>query len=252
MAERRPLVAGNWKMNGLAAQSSEIAAICAWTEKHADKLAADMLICPPATLIMHFAPHMSGGVALGAQNCNAEKSGAFTGEVSAEMLVDAGASFIIVGHSERRAGFGERDADVKAKAQAVHAVAACAIICIGETAEERGLGSTLEVVGRQLEGSVPVGSSGRNTVIAYEPVWAIGANVTPSVDEIAETHAFIRAELHRILGGQADSIRILYGGSVKPSNAAEIFRVPNVDGALGGGASLKSQDFAAIAAAYLS
>ncbi len=253
MAVRRPLIAGNWKMNGLAAQSSEITAICAWAEGQGSRLAADLLVCPPATLLMHLAPRMSGGVALGAQNCHVERSGAFTGEVSAEMLVDAGARYIIAGHSERRAGFGERDADVKAKAHAVHAAGACAIICIGETSGERRFGLTLEVIGRQLRRSISAGANAGNTVIAYEPVWAIGAGMTPDGAEIADAHGFIRAELHKLFGAQqADAMRILYGGSVKPSNAAEIFRISNVDGALVGGASLKSQDFTAIASAYLS
>src|SRR5690606_31521247 len=213
----------------------------------------EALICPPATLITRAVDVLnSTPVKVGGQNCEAAESGAHTGDISAEMLKDAGASHVIVGHSERRTDHGETDADVRAKAEAAWRAGIVAIICIGETKAERELGSTLDILSRQIAGSVPATATVANTVIAYEPVWAIGTGLTPTVDDIAEAHAHIRAELKELLSGEAAHMRILYGGSVKPSNAAELLAVNNVDGALVGGASLKAVDFLGIAEAYRS
>ncbi|MDZ4791142.1 MAG: triose-phosphate isomerase [Hyphomicrobiales bacterium] len=252
MAARRPMVVGNWKMNGLRTHIAEFSAMCEWSKVQGDN-GAELVICPPATLLIQCASIASvGEVMLGTQNCSAHKSGAFTGELSAEMLVDAGARAVILGHSERREGHGERDSDVRAKCHVAQSAGLCAIICVGETAGERRLGLTLEVIGRQLRGSTPEDASAANTVIAYEPVWAIGAGVTPDAAQINAVHAFIRSQLETIIGAQqAHATRILYGGSVRPSNAAEIFRITDVDGGLIGGASLKASDFTAIAATYL-
>jgi triosephosphate isomerase len=241
---RRKLAAGNWKMNGTGAQLAELAQLA---ERHAAP-AADILICPPATLLSRAADTASGdAIAIGGQDCHAETSGAHTGDLSAAMLKDAGASAVILGHSERRADHGETDATVLAKAKAALAEGLTAVICIGETLAEREAGSTLEVVGSQLAGSVPDSATATNTVIAYEPVWAIGTGKVPTLAQIAEVHNFLRAELVQRFGAEiADGIRLLYGGSVKPSNAAEIFAVANVDGALVGGASLKAADFSPI------
>ena len=227
----RQLIAGNWKMNGLAASLAEIAAI-----RDAGPGHADILICPPATLIAQAA---KGGVPIGAQDCHSEACGAFTGDISAEMLKDAGAVAVIVGHSERRQHHGETDATVAAKARAAWRAGLTAIICIGETEAQRMNGEALDVVARQIAGSVPQGATATNTAIAYEPVWAIGTGKTPSNAEIARMHAHIRARV--------GDLRILCGGSVKPANAREILALADVDGALVGGASLKSQDFLAIA-----
>lgn len=251
MTTIRPLVAGNWKMNGLAAQLAELQAL-------KDRLAAepapeaDVLVCPPATLLAQARWALRGSdIALGAQDCHTLASGAHTGDISAEMLADAGASAIIVGHSERRTDHGETDAVVRAKAEAVHRAGLSAIICIGETEAERRDGKTLDVVGRQLKGSLPAEARAANTVIAYEPVWAIGTGLTPTSADVAEVHGFIRGELRKLLGkGEADGMRILYGGSVKPANAGELLFVPDVNGALVGGASLKAADFYAILAVY--
>ena len=247
----RPLVAGNWKMNGLKASAAEI-------EGLAERLAAgekpgcEILICPPATLLSTFAPlAQAAGIGLGAQNCHSSVSGAHTGDVSAEMLVDVGCSYVIVGHSERRADHGETNEMVRAKAEAAHRAGLTAIICIGETEAERDVDMTLEIVAGQIHGSVPKEATAENTVVAYEPVWAIGTGRTPSTDDVAEVHALIRKELSSALGGTAEAVRILYGGSVKPSNAKELMAVPNVDGALVGGASLKAADFWGIIEAYL-
>ena len=246
---RRPLVAGNWKMNGLAASVSEIDGIIAREGDIAARV--ELMICPPATLIAAFAALAKGSrLAIGGQDCHAEPSGAFTGDLAAEMLADAGASAIIVGHSERRQYHRETDADIAAKAEAAWRAGLTAIICVGETRDERVGGRMLDVVSAQLAGSVPDGATAANTVIAYEPVWAIGTGLTPTVADVAEVHGFIRAALARRLGAEADGMRILYGGSVKPANAAELMAVGDVDGALVGGASLKAGDFLAIAAAY--
>lgn len=238
---RRPLVAGNWKMNGLAASAAELARMI---DKASAIGNADLLICPPATLIAAFADAARGSpVAIGAQDCRAEPAGAFTGDISAEMLADAGARAVIVGHSERRSLHGETDAQVRAKAQAAWRAGLTAIVCVGETRDERTGGRTLDVIGTQLDGSVPDGATAETLVVAYEPVWAIGTGLTPTPADVADVHGFIRKRV-------GDAIRILYGGSVKPSNAKELMQVPNVDGALVGGASLKADDFLGIATAY--
>ena len=252
MAANRPtpLVAGNWKMNGLAAAAGEFDAIAAGV---ADGAAgrAQALICPPFTLVARFAARAAGkGLMVGAQDCHAKASGAHTGDISAEMLADAGASHIIVGHSERRTDHKEDDATVKAKAEAALRAGTIAIVCIGETRAEREAGRTLDVVGTQLAGSLPAGATSANTVIAYEPVWAIGTGLTPTAEDVKDVHGFIRQRLVAALGADAGAMRILYGGSVKPSNAVELMGVDNVDGALVGGASLKAADFLGIAAAY--
>jgi triosephosphate isomerase len=235
------LIAGNWKMNGLAASLEEAARIAEGATALKDK--ADAMICPPATLIAQMrwrtkdTPLMIGG-----QDCHPKASGAHTGDISAEMLKDAGASAVIVGHSERRTDHGESDALVRTKAEAVRRAGMTAIICIGETEKEREAGETLAVVSRQLAGSVPDGAPS-DIVIAYEPVWAIGTGKVASERDIAEAHAHIRGLLKSRLGAAGEGVRILYGGSMKPDNAAAILRVPEVNGGLVGGASLKSADF---------
>ncbi len=246
----RPLVAGNWKMNGLRAALAEISAMAAEFDS-ALQQKIDLLICPPATLVAEAARMMDGGLLLiGAQDCHARDSGAHTGDVSAPMLADAGARCVIVGHSERRADHGESDAVVRDKAAAALKAGLIAIVCVGETEAERKSGRTLEVVGGQLAGSLPDGATPANLVIAYEPVWAIGTGLTPTAADVAEVHAFIRARLETAMGTAGQGVRILYGGSVKPTNAAELLAVANVDGALVGGASLTARDFMGIAAAY--
>jgi triosephosphate isomerase (TIM) len=251
VAAKRPLIAGNWKMNGLGASLAELRAL-------KDHLAqspvpeAEVMVCPPATLLAQARYMLSGSkILLGAQDCHPLPSGAHTGDISAEMLADAGASAVIVGHSERRTDHGETDALVNAKAKAAFRAGLTAILCIGETEHERRDGATLEIVRRQLQGSLPREARAANTVIAYEPVWAIGSGLTPTPADVAEVHGFIRAELGRALGqAEAGALRILYGGSVKPGNASELLLVPDVDGALVGGASLKSSDFYAILSVY--
>ncbi len=246
----KPLVAGNWKMNGVAASLAELDAICA-AGAAGGAGRAELAICPPATLVAAAAALVKGRpVAIGGQDCHAKASGAHTGDVAAEMLKDAGATCCIVGHSERRADHGETNAAVKAKAEAALRAGLIAIVCVGETKDERVGGKTLDVVGAQVDGSLPAGASAANLVVAYEPVWAIGTGLTPTPADVAEVHAFIRARLEKLLPGQGAAVRILYGGSVKPSNAAELMGVANVDGALVGGASLKAADFMGIAAAY--
>ena len=251
MAASRPLVAGNWKMNGLAAALAELKGLKQRLTEHPVP-EADIMVCPPAILLAQARYVLAGSeILLGAQDCHTEPSGAHTGDLSAEMLADAGASAVIVGHSERRADHGESDAAVLAKARAAHRAGLIAIVCLGETGDERQDGKTLEVIRRQLAGSVPGTSHEGNTVIAYEPVWAIGTGLTPTPADVAEVHGFIRGELAAKLGADAArGLRILYGGSVKPGNAAELLRVPDVDGALVGGASLKSAEFYAIASVY--
>lgn len=241
---RRKLAAGNWKMNGLRASLNQIDALA----KICPSPDCDVLICPPATLLAAMAQECEGtAIKVGGQDCHAAPSGAHTGDVSAAMLADAGASAVILGHSERRQDHGESDALVAAKAQAAWAAGLTAIICIGETLDDRDAGRTLDVVGGQLSGSVPEGATAQNTVLAYEPVWAIGTGRTASTGQIAEVHDFIRAELEKRLGTKVGrGIRILYGGSVNPKNAVEIFGTSNVDGGLVGGASLKAADFAVI------
>jgi len=242
----RKLAAGNWKMNGTAASLAEVKALLG---AHPDP-ACDMLLCPPATLLAQAAWAAKGSaLKLGGQDCHPKASGAHTGDISAAMLADAGASHVILGHSERRADHGETDALVLSKARAAWDAGLTAVICVGETEAERDDARTLDVVGSQLAGSVPEGATGANTVIAYEPVWAIGTGRTPTLAEIAEVHAFLRNRLTARFGPEAAEMRLLYGGSVKPSNAAEIFALADVDGALVGGASLKAADFGAIVAA---
>jgi triosephosphate isomerase len=247
----RPLVAGNWKMNGLRAELAEALRVRDAVTSAAPAPGADVMICPPATLVAPLADAAKGSrLLVGAQNCHFEVSGAFTGDISAEMLEDAGAVAVIVGHSERRGGHGERDRDVRRKVEGAQRAGLVAIMCIGETGGEREAGLTLEVVRRQLEGSLPGGARAANTSIAYEPVWAIGSGRTPSVADVAEVHAEIRAALVARFGAEGGGMRILYGGSVKPQNARELLSIPDVNGALVGGASLKADDFLAIVAAY--
>jgi triosephosphate isomerase len=243
----RPLIAGNWKMNGLKASSGEFDAMLAGAADLAAK--ADLLVCPPATLIAAFAETARGSrtLGIGAQDCHPKASGAHTGDLSAEMLADAGASAIIVGHSERRADHGESDALVRQKAEAVWRAGLIAIVCIGETQKQRDAGQTLEICRGQLDRSLPDGVRAGNTVVAYEPVWAIGTGLTPTVGDVEQIHQFIRELLIGRFRGEGARIRILYGGSVKPSNARELMAVTNVNGALVGGASLKAADFLAIA-----
>lgn len=248
----RPLVAGNWKMNGTAASLPELHAIGNGFMHGLDAETA-ALICVPATLLADAAEILkSTPVKVGGQDCHWNDSGAHTGDISAAMLKDCGASHVIVGHSERRTDHGETDAIVHAKAGAASRAGLVAIICIGETRAEREDGETLKVLTRQIQGSVPETASHDNAVIAYEPVWAIGTGLTPTVSDIAKAHAHIRAELGVLLGARSMAIHILYGGSVKPSNARELLAINNVDGALVGGASLKAADFLAIAEAYTS
>jgi triosephosphate isomerase (TIM) len=244
----RPLVAGNWKMNGQAADLAEIAAIrAAVTAGEAGK--AEILVCPPATLLME-AARLCGGsaVALGAQDCHPADSGAHTGDISAAMLKDAGASYVIVGHSERRAEHGESDALVRAKAMAAQRAGLSALLCVGETEAERAAGGAFERVAAQLEASLPDDASG--LVIAYEPVWAIGSGLTPTAGDVTEMHVYLRRLLAQRWPGSGSKVRILYGGSVKPANAAELLRIDHVGGTLVGGASLKASEFMAIAAVY--
>ncbi len=241
----RQLVAGNWKMNGLAADLAELGVLKAGLG-HA---ACDVLVCPPATLIGRALEAAGGAFAIGAQDCHAQTSGAFTGEISAEMLKDAGASAVIVGHSERRQYFGETDTVVAAKARAAWRAGLKAIVCVGETLAQREAGEANAVCHDQLAGSVPAGAGPANTAIAYEPVWAIGTGRTPTAADIAAMHAHIRNCLKAHIGAGADGMLILYGGSVKPDNAGDILKLPEVGGALVGGASLKAKDFLAIIAA---
>ncbi|MGE5268974.1 MAG: triose-phosphate isomerase [Thiohalocapsa sp.] len=254
MADRKQLVAGNWKMNGRGADGLDLArALSSHAAANAAANAAgrqrcDLLVCPPFTLLLAVGEALSGsGIALGGQDCHAAPSGAFTGSISAEMLKDCGCSHVILGHSERRHGLGESDADVKAKAAAAWRAGLVAIVCVGETRAEREAGDAVAVVSRQIAGSLPSGSANggadaERLVIAYEPVWAIGTGLTPTTTDIAEIHAAIRRQV-------PPGTRILYGGSVNPKNAAEILALPEVDGALVGGASLKAEDFWAIAEA---
>lgn len=243
---RRKLAAGNWKMNGLPADLAEVSALMA---AHTAP-AIDILICPPATLLAPMAslrgPH---ALRLGGQDCHAASAGAHTGDISAPMLRAAGADYVILGHSERRAAYGETDAAIAAKAMAAHSAGLIAVICLGETLDQREAGQTLPIVAAQLAASVAQSATAQNTVIAYEPIWAIGTGRVPTLAQITEVHAKLRADLTQRFGAQGAGMRLLYGGSVKPSNAAEIFALPDVDGALVGGASLKAADFGAIISA---
>ena len=243
---RRPLVAGNWKMNGLEASAGELKAIIAGARGLPK---ADFIVCPPATLVARFAALAQGSrVAIGGQDCHAEPAGAYTGDIAAEMLKDAGAAAVIVGHSERRRYHGETDAIVRAKALAARRAGLLAIICAGETRAERDVGKTHTVVRAQLDGSLPDGFT--DFVVAYEPVWAIGTGATPTRGDVLAMHRFIRERLCARYGDAGQGVRILYGGSVKPANAKELLGIDNVDGALIGGSSLKADEFLAIAAVY--
>ena len=246
MTSPTPLIAGNWKMNGVAASLSEAQAVAAGIGATTARVA----ICPPATLIAQAAWAVKGtALLLGGQDCRAETSGAFTGDVSAEMLSDAGASLVILGHSERRAGYGETDALVAAKVEAALRAGLEPIVCVGETLEERKAGKALEIVTGQVRGSLPAVLDGKAFSVAYEPVWAIGTGLTPTTPEIEEVQVAIRATLVEIFGDHGKVPPILYGGSVKPSNAAEILHAAEVGGALVGGASLKAEDFLGIISA---
>ena len=240
----RPLIAGNWKMHGTGPQLPEIAAIAAWVR--ATSPTADILICTPSTLITRAVQAAAGQIAIGGQNCASEVSGAFTGDVTAEMLKDAGTAWVVVGHSERRQHHGETDAIVAAKAKAAWRAGLLAIICIGETDAQRRAGNALTVCADQIAGSVPDGITAVGNAIGYEPLWAIGTGHTPSLEEIGQMHSHIRQCLVAHWGSQGREVRILYGGSVNPSNAREVLAVPEVGGALVGGESLKSKDFEAI------
>lgn len=243
---RRKLAAGNWKMNGSQMALAEIDAL---TASHPSPN-CDILICPPATHLAPMNERVAGGaINIGGQDCHANKTGAHTGDISAAMLKDVGASYVILGHSERRTDHGETSTDVAAKVSAAWAAGLIAIVCLGETEAQRDAGETLSVLTNQLSQSLPNGATAENTVIAYEPIWAIGTGRTPSNDQIAEVHAALRAHLSQHCPGEGAGIRLLYGGSVKPSNAAQIFAIPDVDGALVGGASLKAEDFSAIISA---
>jgi triosephosphate isomerase len=235
-------------MHGLAASLAEIATMA---QLYRGRLATrlDLVVCPPATLV-HQAAAIAAPIAIGGQDCHARASGAHTGDISAAMLADAGARFVIVGHSERRADHHETDAMVRAKGAAALAAGLTAILCVGETEAERDAGHTLDIVARQLEGSLPHGADAANLALAYEPVWAIGSGRTPTLAEVADVHGFLRARLIACIGAAADKVRLLYGGSVKPANAQDLLAVANVDGALVGGASLKAAEFMAIAAVY--
>ncbi|MFP6745297.1 MAG: triose-phosphate isomerase [Alphaproteobacteria bacterium] len=238
----RPLIAGNWKMNGLRQDAMERVAAIAALAGNGDP-GCDLVICPPTTLLHQVAGAVDGGpLELGAQDCHSRESGAHTGDVSAAMLADAGCRYVIVGHSERRADHQEVDALVRTKAEAAHGAGLTAIICLGESEAQRDSGDALAVVESQLAGSLPDGTGAGDTVIAYEPIWAIGTGRTPTNEQIAEVHDHLRARL----GARGDGMRLLYGGSVKPANAGGILALANVDGALIGGASLVADDFWAI------
>ncbi len=243
MTAPTPLIAGNWKMNGLAAALGEARAVAAGLGQVPGRVA----LCPPATLVDRMRQALAGtAVALGGQDCRAEDNGAFTGDVSAAMLADAGASLVILGHSERRAGYGETDALVAAKVVAALSAGLEPIVCVGETLEQRKAGEALAVVTGQVRGSLPAALAGKAFAVAYEPVWAIGTGLTPTTPEIEEVHKAIRATLVEQFGAEGAKVPILYGGSVKPSNAAEILHAAEVGGALVGGASLKAADFLGI------
>lgn len=247
---RRPLIAGNWKMNGLKGAVAEFGRMM---EGYTPGMRArvDLLICPPFTLLPTLPVVALGSrIAIGAQDCHAKANGAHTGDVSAEMIADTGATAVIIGHSERRADHGETDAMVRAKADAARRAGLLAIVCVGETETERREGRALDVVCAQLEGSIPDGATGADLVVAYEPIWAIGTGLIPTMADIAEMHLALRDTLVRRFGAEGEAFRLLYGGSVKPDNAGEILTVANVDGALVGGASLKADAFLDIARAY--
>ncbi len=246
---RRPLIAGNWKMNGLRAEAIALAGDLASKMKDNPSSSFDMLLCPPATGIETVGTATAdSGLFLGGQDCHANQSGAHTGDISAEMLADVNCAYGIVGHSERRTDHGEGDDTVKAKAEAALRAGLIAIVCVGETEEQRDAGKTMDVVADQISGSLPDGASAASLVVAYEPVWAIGTGRTPTSDEVQEVHAMMRRKLGELIGEEeAGKTRLLYGGSVKPANAVELMGLEDVDGALVGGASLNADDFWAIA-----
>lgn len=249
MSEHRQIVIGNWKMHGLKESQSELDAL---TREMAVGVppSCEVMVCPPATLIAAFADRAeNGGALIGAQDCHTETCGAFTGDISAEMLADAGAVAVIVGHSERRMRHGESDELVHAKAEAAHRAGLTAIVCVGESETERNSDQTAPVLEKQCRGSVPPGAGAENTIIAYEPIWAIGTGRTPDAAEIAEAHGVIRRQVAQQLDVAARGLRVIYGGSVKPDNAAALLATEGVDGALVGGASLHWRDFFAIVSA---
>lgn len=251
MGTLRPLIAGNWKMNGLLAPGTDLArGVADWARANAP-LAADVLVCPPFTLLAAVAQAAAGsGVMVGAQDCHAEVSGAHTGDVSARQVKDAGCTHVILGHSERRADHGETDPVVRAKTEAAYEAGLVAVVCVGETLAERESGRAFDVVRAQVRGSLPAAAAPANTVIAYEPVWAIGTGKVATAEQAQEIHAFIRSELSALLGaGPAREMRILYGGSMKPDNAGALLAQPDVNGGLIGGASLKAEDFTQIVSA---
>ena len=239
------LIAGNWKMNGLGASLAEVETLCAALQSH--PAACRVAVCPPSTLVDRMARTTAGTpIEIGGQYCRAETHGAFTGDISAAMLKDAGAILVILGHSERRQGYGESDLLVSAKAEAALAAGLAPIVCVGETLEQRETGRAVEVVRSQVMASLPLAIAGRAFAVAYEPVWAIGTGLTPTLEQIEEVHRAVRAAMIERLGLGIAATPILYGGSVKPDNAAEILAVPEVGGALVGGASLKAPDFLGI------
>lgn len=244
---RRKIAAGNWKMNGSPAALAELEALAPQVSKDGP----DVVICPPSPLLYRAAQMAKPiGIHIGAQDCHMQDKGAFTGDISATMVAESGASHVIVGHSERRSTYGETDSHVHQKIERAWAADLTAILCIGESGDDRAAGETLDIIGGQLAGSLPDATSASNTVVAYEPIWAIGTGVVPELDQIIEVHDFLRAQLIQRFGDAIGSaIPLLYGGSVKPDNAATIFEAENVDGALVGGASLKASDFAPIIAA---
>ena len=247
----RPLVAGNWKMNGTKSEAVELATGLVDQCVAHGPLPCDLLVCPPAHLLVPVLDVVKGSnVVLGGQDCHAEPKGAHTGDVSAEMLVDAGCSFVIVGHSERRTNHEETNRMVCEKATAAHRAGLIPVVCVGETEAQRDTGEALQTVGRQIADSLPDGVSGSNTVIAYEPVWAIGTGRTPTSQEIAVVHTAMRDQLVERFGSESDGLRLLYGGSVNPGNAEEIMSIENVDGGLIGGASLKVETFWPIVQAF--
>lgn len=240
---RRKMAAGNWKMNGTR---DSLAVLDSLVAAHPDS-PCDIVICPPHSLLITAAAQCADGpVSIGAQDCHAQDKGAYTGDVSAGMIADAGAGYVIVGHSERREAYGDTDAQVRAKATAAHSQNLTAIVCIGESLAQRDAGDALTVITSQLAGSLPDGSAENTLVVAYEPIWAIGTGKIPTLEQIAEVHATLRTELVARFGKTGEDIRLLYGGSVKPGNAADIFATQDVDGALVGGASLTAEDFSPI------
>ena len=250
---RMPLIAGNWKMNGTPMLVKDMVLGLAQKYDALPQKSFEILICPPFTLIglaSEFAKNT--GILIGGQDCSALPNGAHTGDISALMLKEARAKYVILGHSERKADHGESSALVKAKAEQALKDGLRVIICVGETEEQRDAGETLKIVGEQVQESLPFGATATDVVIAYEPVWAIGTGRIPADTDVEEVHTFIREQLANMIGlDEASRLRILYGGSVKPSNAKELLHIPNVDGALVGGASLKLDDFWGIAQAYL-